>query len=125
MIRNREILETIRMVQEENLDVRTVTMGINGTACADADIEKAADSLRAKIRLKAGNLVRVCDQLATQYGIDVVNKRLAVSPVSQLLEKCPHTAGATALARAMDEAATEVGVDLIGDKIFTLMSKRY
>ncbi|MFC1452574.1 PFL family protein [Verrucomicrobiota bacterium] len=113
MLRTTEVLATVRMLQEEHLDVRTVTMGINLAGCARSDISDATDSIRDRIRLKAGNLVRICDQLSTRYGLPVVNKRLAVSPISSLLEG--HTAAdALRLARAMDEAAADVRVDLIG-----------
>jgi uncharacterized protein len=113
VLRNADILGTVRMIQEENLDVRTVTMGINLVSCVRASLAATADAVRDRIRLKAGNLVRVCDALTTRYGIAVVNKRLAVSPVSQLLE--PHAgADPLPLAEALDAACTDVGVDLLG-----------
>lgn len=113
MLKKADILSTVRMLQEENLDVRTVTMGINLNECAGRDMKRVADDVKAKIKLKAGNLVRICDQLTTQYGLPIVNKRLAVSPASMLLEG--HTAAdALILAQALDEAAADVKVDLIG-----------
>ena len=108
-----DVLATVRMLQEENLDVRTVTMGINLNDCAQRDPRAMVAAVDAKIRLKAGNLVRICDQLTTRYGIAVVNKRLAVSPASILLEGHVR-ATALDLARALDEAAAAVRVDLIG-----------
>jgi uncharacterized protein len=113
MIRQTEILSTVRMLQEENLDVRTVTMGINLLDCADSDIQKTAGRVKAKIMLKAGNLVRTCEELSTKYGINVVNKRLSVSPASNLLEGKTKK-DALILAQALDDAAGAVGIDLIG-----------
>jgi uncharacterized protein len=111
--RNDDILGTVRMLHEEHLDVRTVTMGINLAGCLRASLADTAGAVRDRILLKAGNLVRVCDTLTTRYGIAVVNKRLAVSPVSQLLE--PHAeADPLPLAAALDAACTDVGVDLLG-----------
>ncbi|MDD4870613.1 MAG: PFL family protein [Kiritimatiellae bacterium] len=113
MLRKSDILSTIRMLQEENLDVRTVTMGINLVECAGRNMKATAAAVEKKIKLKAGNLVRICDELSTQYGLPVVNKRLAISPASLLLEGHGHN-DAVLLARAMDKATTEVKVDLIG-----------
>jgi len=113
MLRKSDILSTVRMLQEENLDVRTVTLGINLNECAGRDMKQVAAAIQAKIRIKAGSLVRICDQLTARYGLTIVNKRLAVSPASILLEG-HTTADALVLARALDEAAAEVHVDLIG-----------
>jgi uncharacterized protein len=113
MIRSREILATLRMLQEENLDVRTVTMGINLNDCTARDAGRMAAAVGEKIRLKAGNLVRICDQMSTKYGVPVVNKRLAISPASILLEG--HAPGdALLLAQTLDAAAAAVSVNLIG-----------
>jgi uncharacterized protein (UPF0210 family) len=114
MIRKTDVLDTLRMVRQENLDVRTVTMGININDCAARDVKDVADAVRAKIRLKAGNLRRVCEQMGARYGLEVVNKRLAVSPVSILLEGRRKVEDALAIARALDEATEEVQVDLVG-----------
>jgi len=101
------------MLQEENLDVRTVTMGISLTDCAGPDMAAVCEAVHRKICCKAANLVRVCDEMTTRYGIPVVNKRLAISPASQLLEG--HDAvDALALAKALDQAAADVQVDLLG-----------
>jgi hypothetical protein len=114
MIKKTDILETLRMMHQENLDVRTVTMGININDCAGRDTGAVADAVRSKIRLRAGNLQRVCDEMASRYGLVVVNKRLAVSPVSILLEGRRSVEDALTIAQAMDAAADEVQVDLIG-----------
>lgn len=113
MHRTDDILHTVRMLQEENLDLRTITLGINLSDCAGNDIGVVTKSVSAKIKRKAGNLVRICDQLTTKYGLQIINKRIAVSPASWLLEG--HTAeGVLDLAKALDASAAEVQVDLIG-----------
>ena len=113
MLRAEDILATVRMLQEENLDVRTVTMGINLLDCAGNSMAQVAQAVRRKISGQAADLVRVCDQISTRYGLPIVNKRLAVSPASNLLEQ--HSMeDALTLAHALDEAAEDVGVDLIG-----------
>jgi uncharacterized protein (UPF0210 family) len=113
MLARQDVLSTLRMVQEENLDVRTVTLGINLNACACRDPEALAAAVRARITEQARDLVRLCDEVAARYGLPIVNKRLAVSPVSVLLEG-HTTATAVRLAQALDEAATAVQVDLLG-----------
>ena len=77
MLKTSDILSTLRMFQEENLDVRTVTMGINLLDCADRSPETMLRLAGDKIRERAGNLVRVCDDMSARYGIPIVNKRLA------------------------------------------------
>ena len=113
MQRSSDILATVRMLQEENLDVRTVTLGINLAACAGRDMQEVARAVHGRIRLKAGNLVRICNDVSTQYGLPVVNKRLAVSPASALLEGHGPDDCLT-LAQALDSAARDVEVDLLG-----------
>ncbi len=113
MIKTQDILSTVRMLDEENLDVRTVTMGINLTDCAGPSSQAVCDSVYTKICRKAANLVRVCEELSTRYGVPVVNKRIAVSPASLLLGGQDRR-GAVALAQALDRAAAEVRVDLLG-----------
>jgi uncharacterized protein (UPF0210 family) len=113
VINKDNILETIRMIQEENLDIRTITMGISLFDCADSSGKKAREKIHRKITKYAGNLVRVGQQIEEEYGIPIVNKRLAVTPIALI-------AGATDeesyfdFARALDWSAKEVGVDFIG-----------
>ncbi|MCE9613504.1 MAG: PFL family protein [Lentisphaerae bacterium] len=114
MLRSHDVLTTVRMLQEENLDVRAVTMGINLCDCAGGDMDTVAAAVEAKIRARAAQLVAVCDDLTTAYGLQIVNKRLAISPASQLLEGHHGTEAAVRLARALDAAATAVRVDLVG-----------
>ncbi len=113
MIPTEDILKTIEMVQLENLDVRTVTMGINIQGCADGDSSRMLRTLRSRIHSAAGNLVSCCEEVTAKYGIPVVNRRLAVSKASDLLEGHDETA-CLPLARVLDETAADVGVDFIG-----------
>lgn len=113
MIRSDEILATIRMFQEENLDVRTVTMGINLAGCFSPDVDLFCDKIRQKINRCAGQLVNACHRISDRYGIPIVNKRIAVSPIGSLAANI-GTAGLIRIAQALDNAAAEVRVDLIG-----------
>ncbi|MFO7956999.1 MAG: PFL family protein [Candidatus Brocadiia bacterium] len=113
MLRTEDIMSTLRMFQEEHLDVRTVTLGINLLDCVDPDIGQLCRKVRLKVRSRAGNMVRACEEVGTKYGIPVVNKRLAVSPVSALSAGGGEEAFFQ-IARALDGAAEEVGVDLVG-----------
>ncbi len=113
MLRTEDIMATLRMFQEEHLDVRTVTLGVNLLDCADPDVGRLCRKVGLKIRSRAGNLVRVCEALASKYGIPIVNRRLAVTPVSAIAAGGAEEAFCQ-IARALDEAAREVGVDLVG-----------
>lgn len=113
MIPTEDILKTIEMVQIENLDVRAVTLGINLMSCADGDSDRMLSKIRARIHSVAGALVACCQEVSAKYGINIVNKRLAVSKMSAQLEA--HSADVCLpMARAVDEAARDVGVDIIG-----------
>ncbi len=113
MINKENILETIRMIQDENLDIRTITMAISLFDCADPDGPRARQKIRNKILTLAGHLVAVGQEIESEFGIPIVNKRIAVTPISLI-------AGATSednyveFARTLDLAAKEVGVDFIG-----------
>jgi uncharacterized protein (UPF0210 family) len=113
MIGRDDILATIRMFQEEHLDVRTVTLGVNLAECVSPDIDLFCRKVRRKIADAAGDLVPACDRVAERYGIPIVNKRLAVSPVGALAGPV-GPAGLRRLAEALDAAAAEVRVDLVG-----------
>lgn len=113
MLRSEQIVNTIDMIQRENLDVRTVTMGINLLDCRHQDIDVMCRQVVSKIERYAGNLVEVCDQVVTKYGVPIVNKRLSVSPAADVA--AGHgPEGFVALAKAMDQAARSVNVDFIG-----------
>jgi len=113
MLRTDDILSTVRMLREEQLDVRTVTMGINLQECASYDVDHLCQKIHNKILSKAGQLVMVCDQISQKYGIPIVNKRLAISPITWLLEG-HHEQAFLQVAKQLDKSARTVGVDLLG-----------
>lgn len=106
-------METVTMVQEEHLDIRTITMGINLLNCADADPRVACRKIYDKITSLAGNLVPVGENIAREYGIPIVNKRISVTPIS-LVAGCSQTEDYIIFAETLDRAASEVGVNFIG-----------
>lgn len=108
-----EIFETIHMVSDENLDVRTITMGINLMDCADTDAEKAAQKIYDKICKKAENLVKTGEDISHEFGIPIVNKRISVTPIS-LVAASAETEDYVIFAKALDNAAKEVGVNFLG-----------
>ena len=113
MLNTRDILETIRMIQEENLDIRTVTMGISLLECADEDIDKACEKIRRKINRCAGNLVSTCEKIQKELGIPIINKRISVTPIAMLASACQN-ADIVKFAHALDAAARDCGVNFIG-----------
>jgi uncharacterized protein (UPF0210 family) len=113
MLTDREILSVLEMLQNEHLDVRAVTMGISLFDCASDDIERFKANIQAKIIRLAGRLVEVCEEVGEKYGIPVVNKRIAVSPMAVV--GAPFSAHEmVAAAQALDEAAREVSIDFLG-----------
>lgn len=108
-----EILETQRMFEQQHLDVRTITMGINLMDCISDDPELACEKIYKKITTKAKDLVKVADDISREYGIPIINKRISVTPISII-------AGASGLddyliyAKTLDRAVKKVGVDFIG-----------
>ncbi len=109
MIETGEILQTMRMIQEENFDIRTITLGINLLDCSDPDPERCAQRVYDKICQLAGNLVHTGEEIETEFGIPIVNKRISVTPVSLISQGDPRP-----IARALDRAAAEVGVNFLG-----------
>ncbi|HHP7233702.1 MAG TPA: PFL family protein [Desulfobacterales bacterium] len=113
MLTQREILSTLEMLQNEHLDVRTVTLGINLLNCASHDLTTLQDKILFRITDLAHNLVTVCNRVGDKYGIPVVNKRISVSPIAVVA--APFSSSQMiAVARTLDRAAAEVGVDFIG-----------
>jgi hypothetical protein len=108
-----EIVETLLMVQQQNLDIRTVTLGLSLRGCADDSAQVAAQRVYDRITRAAENLVPVTRRLEAEYGIPIVNRRISVTPIADLAAAC-HTEDATPFAEALDRAAKEVGVDFIG-----------
>ena len=113
MIRTDAIFDTLRMFQEENLDVRTVTLGLNLDDCSSPTLAHLLDKIHAKINRYAGNLAQASRQIERRFGIPVVNKRIAVSPIAGVA--AGHGPEAMVrIAKRLDQAAGEVGVDLLG-----------
>ncbi len=113
MINTKDILETINMVKEENLDIRTVTMGISLLDCASDDPEKTAERVYDKITRSAGRLVPTAEQIEKEYGIPIINKRVSVTPVS-LIGGVYSSDDYVEIARALDRAADTLGINFIG-----------
>ncbi len=109
MIETGEILQTLRMIQEEHFDVRTITLGINLLDCSDRDAEACAERVYDKICGTAKNLVSVGERIEAEFGIPIVNKRISVTPVSLICQGDPRP-----IARALDAAARETGVNFLG-----------
>lgn len=108
-----EILETIRMVQMENLDIRTITMGISLRDCADAKLEVAAKRAYDKICRLAARLVAVGEEIERDYGVPIINKRISVTPIA-LVAESSDADDYTLMASWLDRAAQEVGVNFLG-----------
>lgn len=109
-----EIEETIRMVQAEKLDIRTITMGINLRDCVSDNVETLSNKIYDKITKKAKNLVKVANDLESEFGIPIVNKRISVTPIALISESAKSTEDFIKIAKALDAAAKEVGVNFIG-----------
>lgn len=109
----KQILETIRMVEEENLDIRTITMGISLLDCIDASTEKTCQNIYNKITSKAKNLVKVGDEIASEFGIPIINKRISVTPIA-IVASASGGQDCVAFARVLDKAAKAVGINFIG-----------
>lgn len=108
-----DILETVRMIDRENLDIRTTTMGISLLDCIDSDGKRCRQKIYDKITRCAENLVAQADRTAEEFGIPIVNKRLSVTPIA-LVAGATGDTNHTKFARTLDDAAKEVGVNFIG-----------
>lgn len=113
MIDTKDILETIRMIENENLDIRTVTMGISLLDCIDPDIDKACEKVYEKITRCAKDLVPVCVNIERELGIPIINKRISVTPIAMILAACTEKQPVK-FALALEKAARQVGVNFIG-----------
>jgi uncharacterized protein len=113
MLGEHEIISTLEMLKYENLDLRTVTLGVNLTDCASDDIGRFISNIQRRISTLAGSLVETCEKVSSMYGIPVVNKRIAVSPMA--VAGAPFNSSQfVSIAKALDEVAESVGVDFIG-----------
>ena len=113
MLNTQDILETIRMIREEHLDIRTITMGISLLDCSRSDIHAACDAVYDKICRYAENLVKTGEDIEREYGIPIINKRISVTPIAMIEAAC-QTGDPVHFAHALDRAAHTVGVNFIG-----------
>ena len=113
MLNAKDILETITMIDEENLDIRTITMGISLLSCADRDAKAACEKIYDKITRYAEGLVKTGEDIEREFGIPIVNKRISVTPIA-LVAAASETEDYVPFAVALDRAAKAVGVNFIG-----------
>ena len=112
MLNRKEILETIDMVEKEHFDVRTITMGISLIPCIREDANKTAELCYDRICKKAEKIVSVAEDLSSEYGVPIINKRVSITPASLLTASFPGQE--VVLAKALDKAAKNVGIDFLG-----------
>lgn len=108
-----EIVETIKMIRDEHLDIRTITMGISLLDCADEDANRACEKIYDKITKYAKNLVKTGEDISRKYGIPIINKRISVTPVA-IVAAASNTTDYVPFAKTLDRAARETGVNFIG-----------
>ena len=115
MISIAEVLETNRMIEKENFDVRTITVGISLLDCIAGDLSETRRRIREKILRRAGNLVKIGEDIAVEYGIPIVNKRISVTPIALVGgASCRSESDFVKIAQTLDETAKEAGVNFIG-----------
>lgn len=112
-INTNEIMETIKMIRDEHLDIRTITMGISLLDCADSDPKAACRKIYDKITKYAENLVKTGEDISARYGIPIINKRISVTPIS-IVAGASDTTDYIPFAKTLDEAAKTTGVNFIG-----------
>lgn len=112
MINTQDILETINMIRAENLDIRTITMGISLLSCADSDIHTSCDKIYEKICRQAEHLVQTGENIEKEYGIPIIHKRISVTPISMLV--AASSGDPVLYAKTLEKAAQTVGVNFIG-----------
>ena len=108
-----EVAETLSMVTEQNLDLRTITMGISLLGCADEDMDRMCTKIYDRITKTAEKLVPTAENLEREYGIPIANKRVSVTPIAQVAAGCPDE-DLTPIAHAMNRAAESLGIDFMG-----------
>lgn len=113
MINTKDILETINMIDKENLDIRTITMGISLLDCIDSDGKKARIKIYDKITKRAENLVKTAKEIETEYGIPIIHKRISVTPIS-LIAQASSDKNYVEYAKILDKATQTLGIDFIG-----------
>ena len=118
MINRSEILQTIAMIDQQHLDIRTITMGISLLDCADTDITRSCTKVYDKICRLAGRLVRTGEDIEAEFGIPIVNKRVSVTPISLVAASC-RAEDYVPLALTLDRAAAALGLFLPGHESYT------
>lgn len=113
MLNARDILETITMIQDENLDVRTITMGISLLDCCHSDVDVMCQKVYDKITRYAKDLVKTGEQIEKEFGIPIINKRISVTPAAMILASCENR-DAVKLAKTLEKAAVTCGVNFLG-----------
>mgnify|MGYP004612423311 CR=1 FL=1 len=113
MLNTKNILETIHMISDEHLDIRTVTMGISLLDCAGDDIGRSCEKIYDKITSRAERLVPVCREIEREYGIPIINKRISVTPIAMVAAACRQS-DPVRFALTLQRAADAVGVNFIG-----------
>ncbi len=113
MLNAHDILETIQMIEEENLDVRTITMGISLLDCCHSDIDVTCQKIYDKITRYAKDLVKTGEQIEREYGIPIINKRISVTPIAMILAACDNR-DAVKIAKTLERAAVTCGVNFLG-----------
>ncbi len=115
MINMFEVKETNEMIEKENLDVRTITLGISLLDCIDSDVDVVCDNIYKKIKTYAKNLVKAGEEISHEYGIPIVNKRISVTPIALVgASACKTTDDYVKIAKTLDKVACEVGVNFLG-----------
>ena len=115
MINIHEVLETNNMIEHANFDVRTITIGISLLDCADRDVEVTCSKIREKILKVAGKLKKTAEDISTEFGVPIVNKRISITPISLVGAACCKTsADYVKIAKTLDSVAAEVGVNFLG-----------
>lgn len=115
MININEVIETNKMIDQENLDVRTITMGISLLDCVDRDLKKLCDKVYKKITTLAENLVATGEEIGREFGVPIVNKRISVTPIALIGgSACQKPDDFVEIAKTLDRAAKRVGVNFIG-----------
>lgn len=115
MINVFEVNETNKMIQQENLDVRTITMGISLLDCADSDLNKLNENIYNKITTCAKDLVKTGQEIEKEFGIPIVNKRISITPIAMVGASACHTPeDYVTIAKTLDRAAKTVGVNFLG-----------
>ena len=115
MINSWEVQETNEMIEKENLDVRTITLGISLLDCIDSDLDRLNQNIYNKITTKAKNLVKVGKEIEQEFGIPIVNKRISITPIALVGGACcKGPEDFVRIAKELDRCAKEVGVNFIG-----------